>query len=315
VKEGYYDGTGDVVVVDADITETVTMVMIPLNPVIVSITPVADVEVDYGTSLDDAIAALSPTTTITDSDDGTHTVTLSWTIEGYDGSVAGDYNATGTFTLPEGVDQADPEIPLLVTAVVTVLEESVETFAVTFNVNMTYAEGFDPETDIVYFTGDLLGWAAPGDDPDNQTMSRVDETMVWTKTLQLEAGSYEYKYFLNAGWDGGEWDGGDNRSLVVEDNMEVNDWFGYLTDPTSVTDPSLAQIRIFPVPAQTNLNITSPLLIREVRMIDMLGQVVYNETVSGMQHQLNVSQYKNGLYFIQILTDKGMETRRIQVQK
>lgn len=315
VKEGYYDGTGDVVVIDADITETVTMVMIPLNPVIVSITPVSDVEVDYGTSLDDAIAALSPTTTITDSDDGTHTVNLSWTIEGYDGSVAGDYNATGTFTLPEGVDQADPEIPLLVTAVVTVLEEPVETFAVTFNVNMTYAEGFDPETDIVYFTGDLLGWAAPGDDPDNQTMSRVDETMVWTKTLQLEAGSYEYKYFLNAGWDGGEWDGGDNRSLVVEDNMEVNDWFGYLTDPTSVTDPSLAQIRIFPVPAQTNLNITSPLLIREVRMIDMLGQVVYNETVSGMQHQLNVNQYKNGLYFIQILTDKGMETRRIQVQK
>ncbi|MEE4178131.1 MAG: choice-of-anchor D domain-containing protein [Bacteroides sp.] len=190
-----------------------------------------------------------------------------------------------------------------------------ETFEVTFNVDMTYAEGFDPETDVVYITGDLLGWAEPGTDPDNQTMARVDDSMVWTKTLQLEAGSYEYKYFLNAGWDGGEWDGGDNRSLVVEGDMEVNDWFGYLTDPTSVTDPSLAQIRIFPVPAQTNLTITSPMLIREVRMIDMLGQMVYNETVSGMQHQLNVGQFKNGIYFIQILTDKGMETRRIQIQK
>ena len=190
-----------------------------------------------------------------------------------------------------------------------------ETFEVTFNVDMTYAEEFDPETDVVYITGDLLGWAEPGTDPENQTMTRVDDSMIWTKTLLLEAGSYEYKYFLNAGWDNGEWDGGDNRSLVVEGDMEVNDWFGYLTDPTSITDPSLAQIRVFPVPANTMLTITSPELIRDVRMIDMLGQLVYSERVSGMEHQINVGEYKNGIYFIQILTDKGMETRRIQIQK
>ena len=192
-----------------------------------------------------------------------------------------------------------------------------ELFEVIFNVDMTYAEGFDPETDVVYITGDLdyIGWAEPGTDPDYQTMSRVDDSMIWSKTLELEAGSYEYKYFLNAGWDGGEWDGGDNRSLVVEGDMEVNDWFGSLTDPTSVTDPVLAEIRIFPVPARTMLKITSPELIREVRMIDMLGQLVYNESVSGMEHQINVGALRNGIYFIQVLTDKGLETRRIQIQK
>lgn len=315
VKEGYYDGTGSVVVTDADVTETVTLVMIPVNPVIVSIAPVDDVEVEFGTVLDDAIAALAPTTTITDSDEGTHTVTLTWTIADYDGNVAGDYNATGTFTLPEGVDQADPAIPLEVSAVVTVLEEPIETFAVTFNVNMTYAEGFDPEADVVYITGDLLGWASPGSDPDNQTMARVGETMVWTKTLELEAGTYAYKYFLNAGWDGGEWQGGADRNLVVEADMEVNDWFGYLTDPTSVTDPSLAQIRVFPVPARTTVYITSPEVIRDLRIIDMLGQVAYSTRVAGLSHEVNVSGFNSGIYFIQILTDKGMETRRIQVQK
>ncbi|NLM92695.1 MAG: T9SS type A sorting domain-containing protein, partial [Bacteroidales bacterium] len=32
-------------------------------------------------------------------------------------------------------------------------------------------------------------------------------------------------------------------------------------------------------------------------------------------HEVNVSEFKSGIYFVQILTDKGMETRRIQVQK
>jgi hypothetical protein len=190
-----------------------------------------------------------------------------------------------------------------------------ETFEVTFNVNMTYAEGFDPATDVVYLTGSIFGWAQPGTQPENQTMSRVGESMVWTKIVELEAGTYAYKYFLNAGWDGGEWQGGDDRVLVVEADMVVNDWFGSLTDPTTITDPSLAQIRIFPVPARTTLYISSPEVIRDLRIIDMLGQVAYSANVAGLSHEVNVGGFKDGIYFIQILTSKGIETRRIQVQK
>jgi sarcosine oxidase gamma subunit len=183
-----------------------------------------------------------------------------------------------------------------------------ETFEVTFNVNMTYAEGFDPATDVVYLTGSILGWAEPGTDPDNQTMTRDGETMIWTKTLQLEAGTYAYKYFLNAGWGGGEWQGGDDRALEVEDDMEVNDWFGSLTDPTSITDPSLAQIRVFPVPARTTLYITSPELIRDLRIIDMVGQVVYSANVAGMEHEVHVGGFKNGIYFVRSLPTGASKT-------
>jgi len=189
-----------------------------------------------------------------------------------------------------------------------------ETFEVVFNVDMTYAENFDPANDVVYIAG-VLNWSAPGDDPDNQLMTRDGETMIWTKTLHLGAGTYEYKYFLNAGWDGGEWPGGDNRDLTVEADMVVNDWFGSLTDPTTITDPSLAQIRVFPVPARTTLYITSPEVIRDLRIIDMLGQVAYSANVAGLSHEVNVGGFKDGIYFIQILTSKGIETRRIQVQK
>lgn len=215
----------------------------------------------------------------------------------------GYLNATGQVVVVD----ANLTVPVVMVA-------EIETFAVTFNVNMTYVEGFDPASDVVYVAG-VMNWSAPGDDPDNQLMTRVDDSMIWTKTLQLAAGTYEYKYFLNAGWDGGEWPGVDNRDLTVEDDMVVNDWFGSLTDPTSITDPSLAQIRVFPVPARTILFITSPEVIRDLRIIDMLGQVAYSANVAGLSHEVNVGGFKDGIYFIQILTAKGIETRRIQVQK
>jgi uncharacterized repeat protein (TIGR02543 family) len=89
---------------------------------------------------------LAATTIIEDSDGATYTVALSWTITNYDGNIAGDYTATGTFVLPEGMYQADTAMSLEVTVTVTVkaeaLAEPVEkTFTLTFNGN-----GGTPET-------------------------------------------------------------------------------------------------------------------------------------------------------------------------
>jgi hypothetical protein len=93
------------------------------KPKIVSATPVsADVEVKYGTEEAAVIAELgakATETTITDSDGGTHTVGLTWSIEGYKSGEPGEYTAKGMFTLPAAVDP-DPDVPLYVTAKVTV---------------------------------------------------------------------------------------------------------------------------------------------------------------------------------------------------
>ncbi|MFB9279756.1 S-layer homology domain-containing protein [Cohnella cellulosilytica] len=99
---------------------TVTADVTVNDPYIVSIADVTDVAVDFGTSETDAIAALATTTTITDKAGATHTVNLDWTIDGYDNQQAGVYTATGTFTLPSGVSQANPPVPLIVTANVSV---------------------------------------------------------------------------------------------------------------------------------------------------------------------------------------------------
>ncbi|MFW6237734.1 MAG: InlB B-repeat-containing protein, partial [Halanaerobiales bacterium] len=91
-------------------------------PYITDITEVEDIDVDYDTAEDDVREVLAETTTITDSEGEEHTVDLDWSLDAYDGESAGDYDATGTFELPEGVEQSDSETDLEVSAVVTVAE-------------------------------------------------------------------------------------------------------------------------------------------------------------------------------------------------
>lgn len=294
-RQGYLDAAGNVNIVDIDVSVTVVMVletfMVTFEVEDEDETPIADATITLNGETNPAgnyvFAGLLP---------GTYSYAV--VKEGY-------LDAAGQVTVVD----ADLNVTVVLETV------PVETFAVTFNVNMTYAESFDPSSDVVYITGNILGWAEPGTDPENQTMSRVGESMIWTKTHELEAGTYAYKYFLNAGWGGGEWQGGDDRSITVNADMEVNDWFGSLTDPTNLTYTNLDQIRVYPVPASNSLYITSPEEIRHLRIIDIVGQVVYSSNVAGLRHQVNVGGFKNGIYFVQILTSKGIETRRIQVQK
>jgi hypothetical protein len=193
----------------------------------------------------------------------------------------------------------------------------VETFAVTFNVDMTYAEGFDPDSDVVYITGSFLEWAQPGSDPENQTMTRIDDSMVYTQTLQIAAGTYAYKYFLNAGWDGGEWPGGDDRVLVVEEDMTVNDWFGYASDPTNVPGIDVAaDLYLFPNPARDVLNVVAWREIREVRVVSITGQVVQQfSNILSDRYQFNLGGMREGIYLIQVVTEHGTATKRVQVSR
>lgn len=92
---------------------------------IVSIASVSDITVDIGTSEEEAIRQLAKNTTIKDSEGNTHTVSLSWTMESYDGDVVGEYEAIGRFELPEGIEN-NGRLKLEVEAIVKVVEPEVE---------------------------------------------------------------------------------------------------------------------------------------------------------------------------------------------
>jgi hypothetical protein len=116
----------------------------------------------------------------------------------------------------------------------SIASENTRSYTVTFNVNMTDAEGFNPDEHTVYLTGSFTGWAEPGTG-ESITMEKIrdrEENLVYTTTLQLAADQYEYKYFsdaFGAGWNGGEWPGDPNRSINVEKNTPVFNRFGDIT--------------------------------------------------------------------------------------
>lgn len=69
-----------------------------------STNPVAGVEVDSGTALEQAVAQLPGTATVTDTAEKTHTLNVVWTCPEYDGATAGTYTFLGSFdALPDGV--------------------------------------------------------------------------------------------------------------------------------------------------------------------------------------------------------------------
>lgn len=99
---------------------------------------------------------------------------------------------------------------------------------VTFNVDMTDVPSiyFNPDEDQIFLAGSMTNWDDPGSNPDNQLMSpSVDNPHIYTLTLELEDGNHTYKYFVNEGWEGGEWEGDPNRELSVVAATEVNDVF------------------------------------------------------------------------------------------
>lgn len=127
-------------------------------------------------------------------------------------------------------------------------------YNVTFNVDMSYADAFDPETDDIYMSGSLAGWPQPGTDPSLKMEPSESDSMVYTLTLGLEEGDYQYKYFRvindQPSWDNGEWPGDPNRNVTITDHTIVNDMWSILSPARlqvihNAADPAAAAVDVY----------------------------------------------------------------------
>jgi len=207
--------------------------------------------------------------------------------------------ATGTFV----VDGEDMEIEVTISII--------PLYNVTFNVNMNQADGFEPGETNVYFTGTFFDWAVPGT-VEGQQLNPTDNIYIFTQTLQLPAGTYEYKYFDGPSFDDGEWPGDPNRVIEVTDDMVINDVFGV---QTSVDDLTENVVNLFPNPARNQVNITSGSRIMEVAVYNIAGQQVYRHTPGTQSHIIDLNAFHNGIYMVWILTPEGLQTMKLQVVK
>jgi len=182
----------------------------------------------------------------------------------------------------------------------------------TFNVDMTNAAGFEAANDTVYVAGGFPDWIEPG--KPGSIMMTAKGNMIYTATVQVDPNQeVAYKYFINAGWNGGEWAGDPNRTVTIAGaNVTVNDtWTGI---KPSVNDSKLATVKLFPNPFNESITLSNLDNVSRVMVSNVLGQTVMS--VNPMENSLTIStaDFGKGVYFITIV-DAHNNTRTEKVVK
>ncbi len=162
-----------------------------------------------------------------------------------------------------------------------------------------------------------------GDQPENDNGDPAkdahDEYIV-TFEVTIEEGTLvediafdpdEHHIFI-AGSFPGDWTWNEPGSNPVLELTTTDD------DPiVSAPDISLSDVavNIFPNPANDVFYIESDAQISEIRMFDVLGQVVYTHAANDRNHTINIGGMNAGVYFVQITTEAGVVTQRVQVTR
>jgi len=121
----------------------------------------------------------------------------------------------------------------------------------------------------------------------------------------IEPGDYSYTVTAENYFDASEEVEVIDQDVTVTVVMEVDD--------TGIAEAQTPEITIFPNPVHSTLYVESNIRISQIQLLDMLGQRVMSEVVNEINHELNVSGLKDGLYFIQVITDRGVKTLRVQI--
>jgi type IX secretion system substrate protein len=185
--------------------------------------------------------------------------------------------------------------------------------ALTFNVDMQHAADFDATADKVYVAGDFLvaDWAAPGDEGSLELLD-ADGDGVYTGTVRVvPLETYNYKYFINAGWDGGEWTGDPNRSLDMPaiDFATDIELFGF---KPAVGLLDISNVAIYPNPTENELNITNMKGVDRIIVSNIIGQEVMNITGFERSVSINTSNLENGVYVVTFIdANNNMQSTRI----
>ena len=87
-----------------------------------------------------------------------------------------------------------------------------------------------------------------------------------------------------------------------------------IADPWGVGENNLVNA-IYPNPTNGNLYINTNADMVSINIVNMLGQVVYNRVANGTETMINMAQFGNGVYMVNVVTVNGTSVQRIIVNK
>jgi hypothetical protein len=220
----------------------------------------------------------------------------------------------GTYDLNTGTFQLIKDMQGLYFYTLVITKNPNDYIPVTFNVDMSSATGFSAGIDHVYISGSMNAWAEPGTD-NYYLLSHIGEDLVYSTSIYLGPGNYDYKFFINSGWDGAEWgdDIPDRSFEVVDSAVDLYDVWG---DQVTNVSKLLQNLKIFPNPAVDHIYITGTVVMEKIQLFNLKGQIVYMQECTQNHYILNTSGLHSGFYLLQITSLEGeIHTTRILIAR
>lgn len=146
-----------------------------------------------------------------------------------------------------------------------------------------------------------LTWTEPITPPLSYNIYRDDVLLSNTPSLQYHdypVANGMHTYCVTAVYDGGE----SARTCV-------NTWITTGLEPTTE-----ASYRVYPNPATEVINLISPVVFKEVRLINDLGKVVYSNSYNGVNLKILTAGLRSGLYIMQIVTDNEIVSKKVTIK-
>ncbi|MFH0864882.1 MAG: T9SS type A sorting domain-containing protein [Bacteroidota bacterium] len=80
-------------------------------------------------------------------------------------------------------------------------------------------------------------------------------------------------------------------------------------------NPLNATLNLYPNPADDNVTIACLNNMNRVKVMNCLGQTISDNVTNGFVYNMNTSQLDNGVYLVQIQTEKGLIFRKITINR
>ena len=143
-----------------------------------------------------------------------------------------------------------------------------------------------------------------------------DPDHVWSITLDVEPGTYQWGITEDDGSEDGDWllPADTNLAFTVDQDGDVSGDTGYTILEVNVDNISAESFHIYPNPAREVLHISTASVVEQVRILDVSGRVVFTDQVNSTPYKVDTSGLDNGVYIVQIITEDGISTEKVQIQ-
>jgi hypothetical protein len=113
----------------------------------------------------------------------------------------------------------------------------------------------------------------------------------------------EYYYFTEIKQDDGDW--------IVTSPI----WYKF-TGPVGLTEnEKQLEFNSFPNPVSQQLHITLPEEgVYQVSIIDLTGRVIFESNYSAAKMEVDLSDFKKGIYSLKVSSEKGSATRKLVIE-